>query len=275
MRLNFIILTSAWLAAGPAAANSATTVTSAAKSAGTPDFCQTDKEGQFDDGGRKFCGPVAMSNALMWFAENGYPQLLDGKKPDKRAQIEMIQVLGSSGYMRTEGADGTNSLRLMEGAEKYVAERGGRFAKLEYRGRSRVPKKYKPTDELPTPNWVAETLRDSRGGACVNIGWYTHDAATDTYARHAGHWMTATAAGADNHPTIDLHDPASRSGKGKVTHHAHLDRLASGTLTGEGRGFPFKAAGLFAIRGGIVTKQVVNGEKTWPIIDGIVVMVLE
>lgn len=276
MHFRLFAMMCALVAAGQAAADSATSLADpASKSAGTPDFCQTDKEGQFDNGGRKYCGPVAISNSLMWFADNGYAQLLDGKKPDKRTQIEMIHVLGSPAYMRTEGADGTNSLWLMRGAEKFVTERGERFAKLEYRGRSRVPKKQKPTDELPSMKWVADALENPRGGACVNIGWYTHDAATDTFTRRGGHWMTATGAGTDDAPTIDLHDPASRSGKGKVTHHAQLQRLASGTLTGEGRGFRHKAAGLFAIRDGIVPKQVVKGEKTWPIIDGIVVMVLE
>jgi hypothetical protein len=277
MQLRLVILFSVLLAGGPVVADSASIVAdAAAKSAGTPDFCQTDKEGQFDNGGRKFCGPVAMSNALIWFAENGYPQLLSGKNADKTAQIELIHVLGSPAYMRTEGADGTNVRRLMEGAEKYVAERGQRFAKLEYRGRSVVPKKQKPTDARPTLKWVAEAVASPRGGACVNIGWYTHDAATDTYTRRGGHWMTATAAGADgDRPTIDLHDPASRSGKGKVTHHARLQRLTSGTLTGKARGLPTEAAGLFTIRDGIVPKQVLKGETTWPIIDGIVVMVME
>jgi hypothetical protein len=277
MLLRLIVVCGVLLVGGRVVADSVTSFKdAAAKSAGAPDFCQADKEGRFYNGGRKFCGPVAMSNSLMWLAQNGYPRLIDGKEPEKGTQIELIRILGSPAYMGTEGRDGTGAQRLMRGAEKYVAERGQRFAAFEYRGWSTVPKQQKPTDDRPTLEWVAEALASPRGGACVNVGWYTHDAAADTYTRRGGHWMTATAAGADgDRPTIDLHDPASRSGKGKVTHHARLKRLTSGTLTGDRKGLPTTAAGLFVIGDGIVPKVVLKGEKTWPIIDGVVVMVME
>jgi hypothetical protein len=245
------------------------------KDEATPDFCQTDKEGHFDDGGRKFCGPVAVSNSLMCLAQNGFPRLIEDKEPPKQAQIELIRTLGSAGYMATEGADGTGTQHLMQGAAKYVTEHGYQFAKLEYRGWRTASKELKPTQERPSLKWVSEAVANPRGAACVNIGWYTHDAATDTYTRHGGHWMTATGASPEpNDSLITLHDPAPRSGAGKVTHHAHVELLTSGTLTGTSDHKSTNAAGLFVIRDGIVFKQVVKGEKTYPIIDGIVVMVL-
>ena len=132
------------------------------------------------------------------------------------------------------------------------------------------------TKSPPTLEWIHDAVANPRSGACANIGWYTLDNATDTYTRRGGHWMTVTGATAtDEEPTIDLHDPASRSGKGNVTHHARLKCLTSGTLTGNRTDLPASAAGLFVIRDGIMPKEVAKGEKTFPIIDGIVVFVLE
>lgn len=246
------------------------------KAEATPDFCQTDKEGQFDKGGRVFCGPVAVSNSLMYLAQSGSPLLLDGKEPQKQTQIELIRTLGSPDYMATEGADGTSTQRLMNGASKYVTEHGCKFSKLEYRGWRNAKKEFKPTDERPSLQWVAEAVDNPRGTACINVGWYTHDSATDTYTRHGGHWITVTGASdSADEPLLALHDPASRSGAGKVTHQAHVDSLSSGTLSDPSADRSTKAEGLFVIRDGLIPKTVVKGEKTHPIIDGIVVMILE
>lgn len=259
------------IASGTAFAAESTT-----KSDSTPDFCQTDAEGRFHNGGREFCGPVAISNSIMWLAQNGYARLIDGKEVGKSTQIELIRTLGSSDYMGTDRADGTGPQRLIEGVAKYVRGRGQRLARMEFRGWRDVDTKYKSTKSLPTTEWVHEAIANPRSGACANIGWYTRDNATDTFMRRGGHWMTVTGASASNdEATIDLHDPAARSGQGNVTHHAHLDRLTSGTLAGERADLPTKAAGLFVIRDGIVPKQVAKGEKTYPIIDGIVVFVLQ
>ncbi|MEX0641144.1 MAG: hypothetical protein WD468_00505 [Pirellulales bacterium] len=242
----------------------------------TPDFCQTDQEGQFDNGGRKFCGPVATSNSIMWFAQNGYPQLIDGKLEEKETQIELIRTLASPEYMATNTTIGTSSRQLMKGIARYVNERGLQFAELEYRGWSPVGKQFNPTERRPTLQWVAQAVENPRGGACVNIGWYTYDKATDTYTRRSGHWMTATGLDLDqDKATMALHDPSSRSGQGNVTHYSHLERLTSGTLTGSEKGLPTSAAGLYLVPDGIIPKEVVKGEKTYPIIDGIVVMVLQ
>lgn len=247
---------------------------------GMPDFCQTDKEGRFYDGGRKFCGPVAASNSIMWLAQRGYPQLIDRNESDKAVQIELIRTLGSPSHMKTEGNDGTGPLRFMQGLHAYVTDRGGKIERLEYQGWVPVPREFNPTRSRPTLDWMCRAVELPGGMACINVGWYTHDEATDTYTRHGGHWMTVVGGGVDQDGNQDdsillLHDPAPRSGKGKVTHYSRVEELTDGKLVGTKRGLPNQAKDLFVIRNGIINKQVVKGKSTHPIIDGAVVMVLE
>jgi hypothetical protein len=249
------------------------------KSKHTPDFCQTDRAGRFYNGGRTFCGPVAASNAILCLAKTDYPQLIDSNASEKDAQIEIIRTLGSSDYMRTEKGDGTGPQRFISGLTKYVNERGGEIVAIENRGWVPVSKKFNPTESRPTLEWLSEAVSNPRGMACVNIGWYTHDEVANTYRRHGGHWMTVVGVeGQDEFKPEEtkllLHDPAPRSGKGKVTHEARVEQLSAGKLVGTKRGLPNVADGLYVIREGIVAKKVVKGETTHPIIDGALVMVL-
>jgi hypothetical protein len=245
----------------------------------TPDFCQTDKQGNFHDGGRNFCGPVAVSNSLVWLAGQGYPELVDASVDSKKSQIELIRTLASTDYMQTADRDGTGPQRVMEGIYHYVTQRGYEFERLEFRGWIPVPRQYNPDKSRATREAIDEAMAHPRGIAVVNIGWYTHDRATDTYTRHGGHWMTVTGAGINaegqgDKEAVLLHDPSPRSGRSKATHHSRLVPLSSGQLTGSKRGLPTTAEGVYEVRGGIAAKQVVEGEPTHPLVDGVVVAVL-
>lgn len=273
MKFWFALVAVLALQATPAAAQSSS------KADATPDFCQTDKQGKFHDGGRMFCGPVATSNSLLCLAEQGYPQLLDGRESNKQSQIELIRTLASSDYMGTARRNGTGPRRLMEGMHKYVTQRGYEFERLEFRGWIPVPRQYNPDKSRATREAIAQAMAHPRGVAVANIGWYTHDEATDTYTRHGGHWMTLTGAGINadgqrDKTAVLLHDPSPRSGRSKATHHSQLVPLQSGKLTGSKQGLPTTAEGVYEVRGGIVIKKVVEGEQTRPLVDGVVVAVL-
>src|SRR5262245_52175601 len=101
-----------------AATTAETPAVCTAKISAMPDFCQVDEDGHFDNGGKVFCGPVAVSNSLVWLSQNGFPKLLPPveKKGDlgngngsadsdhkidsqKAAQIELIRTLGSPDFM--------------------------------------------------------------------------------------------------------------------------------------------------------------------------------
>ncbi|MCC7476518.1 MAG: hypothetical protein IT425_14090 [Pirellulales bacterium] len=240
----------------------------------TPDFCQTDKEGQFDNGGRVFCGPVAVSNSLMCLAQTGYPQLLSRSDTPKKSQIELIRTLASAEYMGTAGT-GTSTKNLMRGASRYITEHGYECVQLEYRGWRRISRKLKPSDELPTIDWLAAALTEPAGAACVNVGWYTYDEPTKTYTRRGGHWMTGTAAYREGRNSfITLLDPAPRSGAGKVVHQARVEPLKLGTVR-DSEYDRTDAEGLFVIKSGIVPKRIAKDQATFSVIDGIVILVLK
>lgn len=271
--LSFVAALAFALQATPAVAQEAS------KAEATPDFCQTDTQGKFNNGGRMYCGPVAASNSIVWLARQGYPQLLDSSESKKQSQIELIRTLASSGYMGTDGTKGTGPRSLMKGLHKYVTQRGYECERLEFRGWSPVDRRFNPTNAPVTIESISQAVAHPRGVVCANIGWYTHDEASDTYTRHGGHWMTivgagVTSEGAQDDSTILFHDPAPRSGKSKATHYSRLQPLEGGTLTGTKRGLPTTAKGVFEVRDGIVIKKVVEGERTRPLVDGVVVMVL-
>src|SRR5262249_35148137 len=145
-----------------AATTAETPAVCTAKVSAMPDFCQVDEDGHFDNGGKVFCGPVAVSNSLVWLSQNGFPKMLPPveKKGDpdnvngnggngsaegdhkidsqKSAQIELIRTLGSPDFMGTEGHDGTSATRLIRGLGKYVADHGYKVDHVEYRGWSNV-----------------------------------------------------------------------------------------------------------------------------------------
>lgn len=251
----------------------------ASKADATPDFCQTDKQGKFYNGGKMYCAPVAASNSIVWLAQQGYPQLLDAGESNKQSQIELIRTLASSDYMGTAGRNGTGPRSLTDGVYKYVTERGCKIERLEFRGWGSVRRQFSPTKEAITLDWIAKAIAHPRGVAFTNIGWYTYDKKRDTYIRHGGHWMTITGAGVNargkrDNSVVHLHDPASRSGRSKTTHYSRLLPLENGKLTGPKRGLPTTAAGVLEVRDGIVIKKVVEGERTRPLVDGVAILVL-
>jgi hypothetical protein len=266
-----------------------------AKIAATPDFCQTDKAGKFDRGGSVFCGPVAVSNSLVWLSQNGFPKLLppaevaqdstngngsvngdDKLAANKAAQIELIRTLGSAGFMETEGRDGTSATRLMRGLHKYVVEHGYQIDHLEYRGWSNVNKKLKPSDEKPSLDWMKQYISQPGGAAWINIGWFQYDDAMKTYQRSGGHWITLvgygiTAEGQADDSVLIVHDPAPRSGPGLVTQHMRVAEIAEGKLVHNANKLTAAAAGRHQVKDGFVIKK--NNDAA--VLDGVVVAVVK
>jgi hypothetical protein len=66
--------------AKPSAPASTTDVSASQKAAETPHFWQRDPRGEFENGGRDYCCPVAVSNSFCYLAHHGFPALLsDGE----------------------------------------------------------------------------------------------------------------------------------------------------------------------------------------------------
>ena len=73
----------------------------------TADLTQTDPNGGLPNGGKSHCGPVAVSNSLLWLADNGFGNLGPTLADRRRAQFEIARVLGSKDYMNTNVKTGT------------------------------------------------------------------------------------------------------------------------------------------------------------------------
>ena len=231
----------------------------------TPDFCQTDPAGEFPRGGRDFCGPTSASNAIVHLARSGFPALLPADSPAdaKQAQIRLIHRLASAEFMNVTG-EGTGPIPLMAAVRKY-AEQAGYQADLRYQGwRGGTSPRYPRVAEVPTAEWIVEQLARPDTAVLLNVGWYNYDAATRTYLRRPGHWVTVVGYETNPSdpatlPTLLMHDPAPRSGE--RTQRVKLVRLTGGHLRPTGdpaKVRPRPADGFLSLQGEMVLKDGID-----------------
>lgn len=182
---------------------------SRAKSDSMPSFWQVDRvHGLLPNRGRAYCGPAAVSNQIMWLDGNGYGDLLPHDDPGPREQFELVNLLGSPGYMSTNPAGGTGPSGIMRGIERYCRERGY-TARMEHQGwRSQVNTRTR----VPGLAWMLEATK-GKSNLVLNIGWYTYDAETKTYSRTGGHYVAVAGyEQRENGLWLLIHDPARRGG---------------------------------------------------------------
>jgi len=150
-----------------------------------PDLSQRDPKAGFPNDGRKYCGPVAVSNSLST-ALGGMPSTQKFEQ-----QVELARTLGSSDYMAT-GAKGTNPVQLLRGVDHYLADQkipSYHSERLEYRGQRSVPRKYNPTlDKQAELPWLIDGIKQEKH-IWLNIGWYQTQA-NGKHKRIGGHWVT-------------------------------------------------------------------------------------
>ena len=243
------------------------------KARATPDFCQQDKDGRFENGGGTYCAPVAVSNGLMCLGQRGFPKLCPPAATTKESQIKLIHTLAARDYMDAD--DGAGPPGVARGIKKYVTGAGYRIARLEYQGWRRGPRDAPPLDDTPQLDWLKAGVADPHGAVFLNIGWYTQEPGSKDFKRLGGHWMTVVGYGVDAQGRKDprvllIHDPALRTGLAPKTQHVRLEELKSGQLTGGERGLPRPAAGFYSLREGMVIKKSVQAA----ILDAAVVLVL-
>ena len=98
----------------------------------------------------------------------------------------------------------------------------------------------------------------------LNVGWYRRDEEKKLYRRLGGHYMTLVGYRPQGDDFAYLiHDPASRSGPGKVTHEARLVPIPGGRLAPWKSYAQRSAEGHFLIEG-IVVKSTADAA----ILDG-------
>jgi hypothetical protein len=152
---------------------------------GMPSFYQRNSE--FDGGGKNFCGPTAASNALMWLADNGYPNLKPAAENGYRAQTEMIKQL--AGFMGTY-RQGTPVSAFTCGVKTYLKTAGYSSKSWVYSGNSSANR----TQDPPDINLLKAV---SAGNTAIwfSVGWYSLDESNQKYTRECGHWLTLVGFG--------------------------------------------------------------------------------
>jgi hypothetical protein len=105
--------------------------------------------------------------------------------------------------------------------------------------------------------WLREGVT-GESNAVLNLGWYRYEKGEDLYQRLGGHYMTLVGYRREGDRfTYLIHDPAPRSGPGKVTHEARLVPIRSGRMAPWKRYQERPAAGHFRVEG-IVVKRTAD-----------------
>ena len=219
-----------------------------------PDFLQTRKSANFPGGGKQFCGPVAVSNSLVW---------LKGEQ-DEAYQIGLIHKLSKPEYMNTNTKNGTGTTGLIRGIDKYATEIWGGYEKLEYSGWRKSPSKYRSAFDKPTITFMRKGL-NRKSSVWLNVGWYKVDQLTNEYRRVGGHWVTLVGYEGGR---LIVHDPAPRAGKSFSNEFVSYSILTSGVLVGSKSGLPQKAKGFISLESGMHIPRRANTA----IIDGVVLL---
>ncbi len=211
----------------------------------TPDLCQTDAIfADLPDAGRNMCGPTAFANILFALEHLGYSGLVPEGSPGQPRERKLLELLTGE-YLRLN-AQGIGPVAALEGINRYLAERGYR-CKLEWRGW-----RYGGRFAAGRPvewHWLCESVLGN-SWVILNVGWYRRDDSRECYYRFGGHWVTLVGfRRATDVPILLVHDPARRSGPGKVTHEVRLQQLDKGELA-PWKGYPaLSAQGMYRLEG--------------------------
>ena len=237
----------------------------------TPDMTQTDPAAKLPNGGRSHCGPVAVSNSLMWLAGNGFEDLSPDLQEPRKAHFEIARSLGSKKYMNTNLKTGTGAGGVLEGLARYIEDKGYEYRYLKFQGWRKHPERYGLGERIADLNWLKSGIKGN-SAAWLNVGWYKHNPWTNEYARIGGHWVTLVGYGVDEKGRADgdiliIHDPAPRCGK-SPHEYVRMELISNGRLTGKQSGLPRSAEGYYKMAGGMHVKKTAD----FGILDGAVVL---
>lgn len=211
----------------------------AQKAAETPHFWQLDPRGGFLNGGKDYCGPVAISDSLIYLGRHGFPDLMPDSQGEQ-AQIDMINLLASPHYLGTDPEKGTGAGAVLRGIEKYVVGHGYQCTTMEYEGWSKVGDRQREfvMADRPDLDWLKKGILDPHGAAWLAIGWYTRTG-DGQWKRSGGHWVAMVGFDARDPHALLIHNPGTR-GNGNLPDDpakdvVHLEPANAGTLdTGDG-----------------------------------------
>lgn len=218
--------------------------------------------GGFEYTGRVYCGPVAVSNALIKFYNSGHTGLFDDTGDEARNQYELIKLLGSSHYFNT-GNRGTGPYSISKGLERFFNDRNISGVNIKYQGWRTVPLRFSESNTAPDINEMKNALRNNQA-VLLNFGWYRYDKVNNVYERTGGHWVTLAGYGHDGKgespSSLVIRDPGRRN---RPESYVAIEQINSGTLKGSLGGLPADAQGYYRFR---------HTRRRYGIIDGIVIV---
>lgn len=228
-----------------------------------PDYYQRDRAfGGFPRAGAVYCGPVAVSNSLYWFAQNGYSRIMDITENSKKDQHKLIKLLGSEKYINT-GSGGSSPDMICTGVRKFLNERAYRDAKIRFYGWRPVPEQFRAGSTIPELSLAKEAL-SKNNAVWLNIGWYDYNEKKKEYKRTGGHWVTFVGYGHDgkkqDSEVLIIHDPETRW---RHNDYIRVEKISEGMLTGKMKNLPQNASGYNCFP---------SGYKRYGIIEGMIVL---
>jgi hypothetical protein len=217
--------------------------------ASAPDYYQRSAAfGGFPGGGTEYCGPVAVSNSLMWLRNHGYPSLVASSGNSFRDQHTLIALLGSSDFMNTR-KNGSSVEDLCRGAHKYLAMHG-LGGRIKAQGMYYASKEFRDDKKIPDFDEIKAFTTGARA-VWLNIGWYTYDSLSNRYEKTGGHWVTSVGYGFDgenfNDNALIVHDPDT---KGPANDYLKTEVISSGMIANESEIPPIGAPGYRRFREG-------------------------
>jgi hypothetical protein len=175
-----------------------------------------DLDPDLEFGSNSFCGPTAVSNGIMYWAEAvGYKKL-----NPSRSQIEMVKVLGNKDHMDAfEG--GTSFSKMAKSVRKYLADRGHQLKEVNIRyigdpsGNMENLSYVKLKQEVKTVDLslIKKGLIHPKSTMIIVWGRYKMDRGGNLN-RTGGHYVTAVGYGMDENNkirknTLIVHNPAT------------------------------------------------------------------
>lgn len=237
----------------------------------TPDYTQTDSAyGGFPDEfgvehGGYFCGPVSISNSLMWLADNGFTNLAPLTADRKKDQHDLVEIISSEMYLDAYEGNGCGPTGAADALPRYIADCGYQMKSLKWQGRMSPPDPYNMHINIPDLDWVREGIIGTGRVELWALGWNLYHPETDEYEVVGGHWVTMVGYDGDQ---FILHDPAPRNGYSFANEYVTATPLESGTRVGSGEDL----TGQYVIEG---DSWNINGNATHAILNGVYVLELE
>lgn len=226
-----------------------------------PDYYQKENRfGTYPLNGSMYCGPVAVSNSIVWLAKNGFPSLVEFSNDPLLDQHRVIEKLASKGYMNTRSI-GSTVQDLCRGVEKYLDD-CDIDGTLFFEGMYTVSNDFRGAS-IPELDTIIKFTTGARA-AWLNIGWYKYDLRTNEYHKNGGHWVTLAGYKNQNGAiSLIINNPGTKK---RQMEFLNIERIRNGTIFNGNKNFHVDALGFYRFK---------TGKNNYGIIGGVAYLSLE